>query len=771
MKFKLYAVIFFLSLSTICFEILATRVTSVIFVSDYAYIILSLAILGLGCGAILFSTRLHQQLRIEENALTWLLLLYGMSLCLFIGVIVIFSVTNPLIYFILLWFPFILAGITYALIFKVYAELSFRIYASDLSGAALGALLPLFVINTWSVPNTILILGILLSVVGSTIAIQQKKKLHYIMASILICCGIILLVNGRHEFLGRVPIGRYPEKDFYYVYPNLNIQREILESRWSVYGRSDLVRHSHQDFVRHLFIDGAAGSPMYRFDGNIHQPSKLLLDQLVHETTTLPFLCFREYEKDSVLIIGPGGGREVLIGLLSNVKTITGVEINPDFVALVQAYRNFNGGIYTDFPNVHINVQEGRNYIKYNNERYDAILMALPSTEQMQHIDALAANENYLLTKEALHDYFKILSSEGYMIFTLHNDWEVIRLIVTTISAFEDIGKNVRQTMTHFAVIESEVAPPSLVIKKEPFTLDEIHHWQNSVRGLPKTFPRLTFIGKNVRAANMTDTQIQRFMQSILENSEKFSEIVNEYPLNIAPCRDDSPYFYKIRKGLPPSLKWLLVGVAILNIVLITYFVKRHGKSKKIGNDNGSSVRLFIVFALLGAGFMMIEISLFQKLVLYLGAPTISLSILLCSLLIGMGVGSYSGSKLFLRYERMLQKIVFLIVIYGALLFVTWIIVFNTSFIENYLIRVFFIVGSVLPFGFLLGIPFPASIHLLESLSLKKFIPWMYGINGTMSVLGSVIVAAISMLFGFTLSYFLGVACYFVIAIYLQKNF
>jgi spermidine synthase len=91
-----------------------------------------------------------------------------------------------------------------------------------------------------------------------------------------------------------------------------------------------------------------------------------------------------------MLIIGPGGGKEVLLGLLSGVEQITGVEINPDFVDIIKEHRNFDGGIYTDFSNVNILVQEGRHFVKRSNQKFDLVVMTLPSTKQMQNIEALA---------------------------------------------------------------------------------------------------------------------------------------------------------------------------------------------------------------------------------------------------------------------------------------------------------------------------------------------------------------------------------------------
>lgn len=262
-------------------------------------------------------------------------------------------------------------------------------------------------------PNGILLLALIVVLLAVNFVNIGEKKRKVGMYAALFLMTVALLFNGKNEFLGKVPIGNFPEKDYYYVYEGLQTRSEIIDSRWSVYGRADLVQYSHQDVVKQLFIDGAAGTQMYRFNGDAKKPGKFLLDLLLRHSISIPFLYLEHHEKNNMLVIGPGGGKEILIGMFGEVEQITGVEINPDFVDIVKAHKDFNGGIYTDFPNIQILVKEGRHYVKETDKLYDLIVMALPSTEQLQNINAFAMSENYLLTIEALEDYLKILTPEG----------------------------------------------------------------------------------------------------------------------------------------------------------------------------------------------------------------------------------------------------------------------------------------------------------------------------------------------------------------------
>jgi len=763
-----YLNLFVISASVISFEIISTRISSVIFVNNYAFIILSLAILGLGCGGIYSYYRIKNKQPSELiNVIAKLIFLIGISFSFFITAIIKFNITNPFVYFFLLFLPFFFAGIFYAQLFKYYAEHSFRLYASDLLGAAIGSVGTIGIFSLFTAPNAILFLSLLIFSSALSFFIPGFKKSKIIgFYSIIILFVILLLSNGNANILGKVPIGKFPEKDFYYVYPDAASISEILESRWSIHGRSDLVAYSNQDEVRQLFVDGSAGSQMYKFSGDVKNFSSLLYNLLMRHTTTVPLLFLRDYEKDNMLVIGPGGGKEVLTGLLDGINNITGIEINPDFVDIVKKYRNFNGGIYTDFQNVNILIQEGRHYIKKSDQQFDLIVMALPSTEQLQNIDNFAMNENYLLSVEALKDYMKILTPEGRLIFTVHNRWELIRLIVTALTAFKEEGISYKDAMNHFIIVSQDYAP-TIVIKKEAFTQSEIVYIKSVISKIPKELPPVTYLPYNLKEAK--NTRENQFLKSI-EEGMSLKEYINKDPYDISPVRDDSPYFYKVKRGISDDYFWLLMGVIFFNLIVIVipYSVIK----KKIKNAEAKALLLpLIIFISIGMGFMILEVSLFQKLILFLGSPTISLSILLGSLLVGMGIGSFYGKKIFAEnIRKRLYMICLLIVSSGIILFILYPFTLNKLLIYSQALRSIVCFFMMVPFGFLLGIPFPSAIQLLKQEHLEKYIPWMYGVNGTMSVLGSVTAVILAMIFGFTLSFFVGLSLYFVIFLFLIRQ-
>jgi hypothetical protein len=757
----------------LCFEILSTRISSLIFVQNYAFIILSLAILGLGSGGIYSYYKIKPEEASVANTKLFsrFILLSGVSLVAFIVPEIIFSITSPYIYFFFLFFPFFFAGIVYAEFFSNYAWSGFNIYASDLIGAALGAVASIYVFNVFNAVNAVLFLALVLFISSITYLNVEKKK-RTLLYLALIGSAIVLTVFGKRELLGKIPIGHFPEKDIYYTYDDPRITPAIIDSRWSINGRSDLVEYNNQNIIKDLFIDGAAGSQMYKFNGDIVHHDPLLDKILLHRSTTIPFLFLTKAEKENMLVIGPGGGGEILTGIIGGIKIITGVEMNPDFVEIVKTYGDFNGGIYTNFPHVKIGVAEGRHFIKSARQQYNIIVLALPSTKQLQNIDGLASNENYLLTVEAMKDYLNTLTQNGQLIFTLHNRWELVRLIVTTLYAFKENGIDNSDAVNHFLILGSDYAP-TIVVKKSAYTVDEIQAIIKTANSLPADFPRVTYLPY---LDNPVNNEVENILlQNIKDGQRSLGEIIASNSSDISPIYDDSPFFYKVDKGVPGDFAKLLAVLsvaALLSVIVPLRKIKAKLVNNKKDDEIGKIVLPLLIFICIGFGFMVLEISLFQKFILYLGSPTIALSILLGSLLVGMGAGSFFGRKIYAQDAvKRLKSVSGLILITGVLLFVVHPLILNELLAYGLVLRAIVCFVLLSPFGFVLGIPFPTGIQILQQSNLVKYIPWMYGVNGIFTVLGSVLAVILSMTFGFTSSFFVGLSMYAIIFIFLTSGF
>jgi hypothetical protein len=375
----------------------------------------------------------------------------------------------------------------------------------------------------------------------------------------------------------------------------------------------------------------------------------------------------------------------------------------------------------------------------------------------MQNIEPFAMSENYLLTKEAIQDYLKTLTPDGRMIFTVHNRWELMRAMTTAVSVLEDIGIRGDEMQNHFVVFEAEYAP-TVIIKKNAFTMDEALRWRDICTTLPQDFPHVTYLPHGV----MSDDQstVSDFLTRVCQSDESLRQYISQNEYDISPCRDDRPYFYKTSRGIPDEYLWLLTGVACFNF-LIVWLPFRLIRKKGAKESLLKTALPLIIFSCIGIGFMIIEVSLFQKLVLYLGSPTISLSILLSSLLVGMGIGSYFGRRIYEgEVQQRLYVVSICIVVAGILFFIAapYLLLKCLEYALAIRSTVSFLV--ILPLAFLLGIPFPSCIQILKLGNKGKYIPWMYGVNGSMSVLGSVLAIVLSMLLGFTPTFFVGLSFY-----------
>jgi hypothetical protein len=351
----------------------------------------------------------------------------------------------------------------------------------------------------------------------------------------------------------------------------------------------------------------------------------------------------------------------------------------------------------------------------------------------------------------------RIWTPDGRLILTVHKRWELTRLITTTLSVFSEMGMVRDEMPNHFAVFEAEYAP-TVVIKKSAFTVEETLRWRNKCQSLPRDFPQITYLPYGMISS--AQSTIGNFLTEACQSEGSLQRRIRESPDDISPCRDDKPYFYKRDRGVAREYLWLLGSIAGFSF-LVVWLPLRFIRKKAASSDLRSVALPLFVFSSIGVGAMVLEISLFQKLVLYLGSPTVSLSILLTSLLVGMGIGSCFGKRIYeAEIRRRLFVVSLCIVVAGILFAIVSPYVLSKCLGYSLGLRSTICFLMILPLAFLLGIPFPSCIQMLTRENKGKHVPWMYGVNGSMSVLGPVLAIVLSMLVGFTPTYFVGLAFY-----------
>ncbi len=760
-----------ISFCVLIFEVVLTRIFSVMLSYHFVFAVVSFALLGLGLGGMLLAKwkQRFTGASFHSNAALLALSITGSTLLIVILPIFAqpaFANFRLWIYFFLALLPFFFAGLTFADLFRTYAARSSVLYGFDLLGATMGALAVVGMLDRFDAVQAAMISGAIaaLGAIMLAWAVRKVHLLHYITSLTVLVLVLIVslgLVNAE------VPIAMDINKDLYRFLKNPADSVEIVESRWSSFGRTDLVRSSLRPEQMTIFVDGAAGSSMY--DLNL-----LLKDEEQsahlrnHFGEFFPFYFLEAHEKDNALIIGPGGGRDVVVALLGEVPSITAVEVNPEVVELVKDYAAFNGGIYSDHPNVRVVVQEGRNYLRSTREHFDLIMLALPITKSSRSIEGYALTENHLFTVEAFGDYLDHLTPEGRLVIVSHNNAELYRLVVLALTAFKERGMYEDKAMQHIYSVDPGMMP-TLIVKKQPLDSLEAQdrhammHLLNFDQGsyfVP--FENQVVVGPSEQLGLMDEWRM--FDQVLVEISrgnltlETLLEIV---PFDLSPVVDDSPFFYKLDRGLPSPFGIFAVMIVVV-IGLLTWplvFYRRYATSghpllKAIAMY--PEMRIFLlVFFLLGVGFMLLEIALFQKLILYMAQPVLALTVLLFALLLGTGLGSLCSAIFKKHLARTLLTAALLVVVLTLIYSTSLPELFDTGHDPRITAMIF-----LLPLGFFLGFPFPLSIRLMKEHGLECFVDWMWGLNGIASVVGSTLAMIVGILLGFSFALYLGAVMY-----------
>ncbi len=781
-RFFVVIAVFVLSLSILCFEVVLTRIFSVMLSYHFVFAIISFALLGLGLGGLLLARwRRRFQRATFAHTTTVLALSIGVSVYLMTQLPITghaFPMEARLaIYLLLAITPFLFAGIVFAELFQRYADFSSILYGTDLLGATLGVVVAVVLLDAMGGVRAALLAGegvaVAALVFHGAFAETRGKRLvlgKRLVFPSLVALGLLalLLLPGGLD----VPVVMDANKDMSRFLNNPADDAEIVESRWSAFGRTDLVRSSQTPDQMTLFVDGAAGSAMYNLPLLLEddQKSQHLRS---HYGAYFPFFFLDEKEKETALIIGSGGGRDVVVALLGGVPSITAVEVNPDVVGLVQDYAEFNGGIYTDHPNVAVQVQEGRNYLRTTDDLYDLIMMALPITKSSRSVEGYALTENHLFTVEAFGDYLNHLTPEGRLLFVTHSNIELYRLVVLALAAFEQQGIGTQAAMQHIYTVNPGTMP-TLIVKKTAFDALDIEprhalmHDLNYDMGnffvpyAPQE-PQTTFGQLNLLGM---DRMFDQILVDISTGKLPVQALITYAPFDLSPVTDDSPFFFKYTLGLPAPFPLLMLLIILVVGVWVTvmgfhrrYVRSRHPALAALSASRTMRTLLWVAF-FLGIGFMLLEIALFQKLALYMPHPIFALTVLLFTLLLGTGLGSLCSALTHHRLAEVLVGAALVVAVSSFLATKLLPVVFETV-LEPKLAATLFLV----PVGFFLGFPFPLSIRLMSKADLAPFVDLLWGINGIASVIGSSLAMIIGITFNFTGALFLGGILYLSIAL------
>lgn len=780
---KLYSIIFLLSLSALSFEIILARIFSYVLAYHFVFIIIAFAILALALGQLYASRLAAKDLSAETSAkadsflyskyFIILQLLFPLSLAaIFIlpSVEIIGSGSVGLIMYILLAsVTFFLVGIITASIFQSNGDKSRTLYALDLIGAAGGALLGLFLLNTFSIVQTLAIILIIFSI-ASFLSIPFVKRKGFILttASVVLVSLYLILFTPNVD----INIAKSSEKDLMRLKSNPSVKTTTIESKWNSFGRTDLVKFFHPDSTTSMsmFIDGAAGTQVVNIS-ELEKDKEKLFHTLMHSNMFFEFNFLKDNEKDSALIIGPGGGIDIAAAYFGGTRKIDAVEVNPTFVEFMKKY---NKSTFAGKPNIKVFVHEGRNFVRNTPNKYDLIFLTIPITKGGRSTDFVNLTENYLFTEEALKDYLHILTDEGRIVFTTHNREETYKIISNYLDLQNKSGITNPEASKYFYVADQGMMP-LLVIKKTPFNKNEIEqrHFISHQAGFDRGVSFFPFteqieVDTVVLGQSVEWNMFDNVLYDVSNNKYDFHNLTKKASINLHSVTDNSPFFFNYELGLPDNLNVLIFAGIILLFLSIYMLKKDWGMSINTHKETEKSRKnlrtLTIVAFLLGFTYILSESYLFQAMNLQLNNPLKSFSLLLFAFLLGNGIGSYLSNLVKQNRLRIIGLAVIGIILIVAVEAFLILPELRTEVSEFYLFILVFVPAIII------GIPFPLLLAEMNGHKIRNGIAVLLSISGIAGFIGSIFTILIAMLAGYNFVLYAAVSLYIILIVTLATS-
>ncbi|MTI81638.1 MAG: hypothetical protein FH758_12315 [Firmicutes bacterium] len=712
------------------FEILVTRLFSAIVWYHFVFIAISLAIFCIGLGGIYVYKQAKESL-LKDKSTLYLKLMKQSSLVMAVSIplntLAIYKIPFNLLLFLpylaLVAVPFIAAGIFISSAFKNFSGWSHFLYFGDLVGSAIGSVAVINLLNHYSILRVSFMLALAPFLAFLIIAITERKKekvTNAILISIWLVLSSAILIGGSNIDKWSTDFKAY-DGDAKVL--GMYDKTDILFTNWNSFSRTDVVDVGETDKV-YVMIDGSATSSMVRYKGSLDD-----MKYLTEEPGYIPFLM--DEDKDDALIIGPGGGLDIWLAKLAGIKNVDAVEINAGSVMATEYFAEYSGNPY-HLPGVNTYIKDGRTFAELTDKKYNVIYLSKVMTQASEAM-GYALSENYIYTLEAFNTYLDRLKPNGKLALVLHGENDIKKAIATAVKALNQKGVSTNDAINSLAVIvkgdndSDGIMYPVLVVKNGPFTLKESKSLLEMTGFLdqePLFIPGL--VEKNILGLSSNDT----------------------LHLSVKPATDDSPFFYNHGSG---------IAVLLLGVLMVVYMKGRRYFSV-ITNKNSSVSNYSQFFMLLGAGFMLIEVPLVQKFMLLFGHPTIAFAVVIAVLLLFGGIGSLLGKSLPLKIQ--IKYTVIFIAVYTFLITLFLPTIFSTWQDSTLLVKVIVTITTLGPLGLVMGIPFPAGLSLLARDSHGDYVPLMWGVNGWMSVVGSILAMLIAMVLGFNWSLLLGATAY-----------
>jgi len=773
--------ILLVSFAALLLEISYTRFISFKLFYYYTYLVIGLALLGIGSGGVFVAISSRLRRATTDTILIWSLLLGGASVL--VGYVVVARIgidslaiwdygsarsfenlLRLVVICLALFASFVAIGIIIATLFARRSEQIGRLYFADLMGAGLACALAVVLIRWAGPPSTILLAGLILAAAGLRLAALRRGRALTVGGAVL--AALLALATALPSVL---PEERADATKI--DVPNT----PTLFSKWSPIFRVDVVNASPG--IRLLYHDGLPGSAIYRYNGD---PSSLT--RFDKDPRLLPF-SIGTGAPHNELIVGAAGGHEILASLYFDAGHIDAIELNPVTHSLVtDEFADYSGHL-DDEPTVNYVRGDGRSFLARSDEKYDLVWYPAPDSYAAANAvtaGAYVLSESYLYTSDAIVDSLEHLSRDGVLAVQFgevnfrEKPNRTTRYVTTAREALgrlgvDDVGRHV-MVVTSPAVFSGTLS--TIMVKRTPFTDAEVERFVNALDAVD---------GSILRYAPDEDFRPTLVSRAITTKTENLDDFYDSYRYDVSPIDDDTPFFWHFARfndvvknfsdpidradpedtvGERVLLLLLGVAIALAAIFLLLPFVAIRQTWATLPRKRMSG----LYFSALGFGFLFFEVTLIQKLILFLGYPTYSLTVTLASILIFTGIGALLSGRYQHRRDRVVP------VLLATITLLTVFYLFGLGPLTDALlstplaVRVLFAFLVLAPLGICLGAFMPMGISAIASLTdhSTEYVAWGWAVNGFASVIGSVLTTILAMTVGFKLVLVLALVVYVI---------
>jgi SAM-dependent methyltransferase len=759
--------------ATLSYQILITRFFSVMLYYHFAFAAISLAMLGLTRGAMEVYSKparyIPERVGVEfaRHASWFAITGVGAMIAFLCAPLVIpkeyimVALAIPLVAFVS---PFTESGVCITLLLTRLPYRGGWLYACDLTGAALGCLGIIFALLVIDPVSATLGIGALAAGAGwMLIRGGSDVRTLRLSRTVALSLGAAAIVHAGLDVSGMSHLGVFWAKG--------SQQTGTLFERWNTYSRVRVTalgesmpfgwgfarEPDHKIEQNYLDIDADAATVITRHDGDISK-----FGYLKNDVINSAYLVQKPAE---VAVVGVGGGRDILSALYFGAEKIHGIEINPAiFEVLTDKFADFSGHLDRQ-PGVSLINAEARSYINHSTDRYDLVQISLIDTWAATAAGGLTLTENRLYTVEAWGDFYRALKPGGLLSVSRWYDpdnhrGEFYRLVAIAADALQSKGVAASTLKDHVIALNVRNIV-TVITRPDAFTTAE---WEAArARLSAQGFEIL--LGPDIAFDKVTST-----LMSGKADAAYFASL----PENIVASTDDNPFFfYTARFGQFIGMAFsahtnnnaaITMTVALIMVALAACLYYVVGPFIRLAQQMPLSTLAppVIYFCGIGIGFMLIEISQMQRLMVFLGHPVYGLSVVLFTILLFGGIGSTTVGAHLPRFRTVLGRMVVLLATLAiAGLFTPLLTTWTRS--ETTAIRIVFSVLLLAPPAFCMGMMFPLGLNTWRRhTELHSF---FWSANGVMSMFASVLGVTLSIEYGIAKTYMLGVFFYVICAL------